>query len=140
MARLVAIDYGKKRVGIAVTDELQIIANPLTTVDAKEIISFLKDYIQREAVEGFVVGEAFNMDDTPSESAKYIEPFVKKLAKEFPEMMIARVDERYSSKRAVEAMVQGGLKKSKRRIKGNIDKVSAAIILQDYLQSKERLL
>lgn len=140
MARALAIDYGKRRVGIAVTDELQIIANPLRMVEAKEIFSFLKDYCAKEDVECFVVGEAFNMDDTPSESAQFIEPFVKKLAKEFPTIPIARVDERYSSKRAVEAMVQGGMKKSKRRIKGNIDKVSAAIILQDYLLSKDALI
>lgn len=136
MGRVLAIDYGKKRVGIAVTDELQIIANGLTTVAAKETISFLKDYLKKENVDTFVVGLAKDLDGNPSESAIYIEPFVKKLAKIFPKIPVERVDERYSSKRAFEAMIKGGLKKKARRDKALIDKISATIILQDYLNSR----
>lgn len=137
MGRLLSIDYGKKRVGIAVTDELQIIATGLTTVEAKTTIDFLKDYTSKEKVDKFIVGIAMNTDDDSlSESAKYIEPFVKKLAKVFPEIPIERVDERYSSQRAFRAMIEGGLKKKARRNKALIDKISATIILQDYLNNR----
>ncbi|MCF8217818.1 MAG: Holliday junction resolvase RuvX [Bacteroidales bacterium] len=138
MGRIVAIDYGRKRVGIAVTDPGKIIANSLTTVHSKDIFTFLKDYVNKEEVEGFVVGEAKQMDNSASESSEFIEPFVKKLKKTFPEMPVERVDERFTSKMALDAMIQGGTKKKDRQDKGRIDAVSATIILQSYMEKPDR--
>ena len=138
MGRIVAIDYGRKRVGIAVTDPGKIIANSLTTVHSKDIFTFLKDYVNKEEVEGFVVGEARQMDNSASESSEFIEPFVKKLRKTFPEMPVERVDERFTSKMALDAMIQGGTKKKVRQDKGKIDAVSATIILQSYMEKPDR--
>lgn len=137
MYQLLAIDYGQKRVGVAVTDNEQLIASGLTTVHSNEIIDFLKDYFQKQKVECIVVGEAKNLDGTPSESSRFIEPFVLRLKKTFPEMKIARVDERFTSKMAFQTMIDAGLKKHKRREKGLIDKVSATLILQSYLNSRK---
>ncbi len=136
MSKLLAIDYGQKRVGIAVTDNEQIIASGLTTVHSKDVLSFLEDYLRHEEVECFVVGEAKNLDNSPSESARLIEPFVKKLAKTFPNVNIVRVDERFSSKIAFQTMIDAGLNKKTRRDKSLVDKVSATIILQSYLESR----
>lgn len=136
MSRLLAIDYGQKRVGIAVTDNEQIIASGLTTVHSKDVLFFLEDYLKREEVECFVIGEAKNLDNSPSESARFIEPFVKKLSKTFPEIKIVRVDERFSSKIAFQTMIDAGLNKKTRRDKALVDKVSATIILQSYLESR----
>lgn len=136
MSRLLAIDYGQKRVGIAVTDNEQIIASGLTTVHSKDILSFLEGYLKHEEVECFVIGEAKNLDNSPSESARFIEPFVKKLSKTFPDTKIVRVDERFSSKIAFQTMIDAGLKKKTRRDKALVDKVSATIILQSYLESR----
>jgi putative Holliday junction resolvase len=136
MSKLLAIDYGQKRVGIAVTDNEQIIASGLTTVHSKDVLSFLEDYLRHEEVECFVVGEAKNLDNSPSESARFIEPFVKKLAKTFPNVNIVRVDERFSSKIAFQTMIDAGLNKKTRRDKSLVDKVSATIILQSYLESR----
>tara|TARA_Y100000385_G_scaffold139883_1_gene145326 strand:+ start:5311 stop:5742 length:432 start_codon:yes stop_codon:yes gene_type:complete len=136
MSRLLAIDYGQKRVGIAVTDNEQIIASGLTTVHSKDVLFFLEDYLKREEVECFVIGEAKNLDNSPSESARFIEPFVKKLSNTFPEIKIVRVDERFSSKIAFQTMIDAGLKKKTRRDKALVDKVSATIILQSYLESR----
>jgi len=136
MSRLLAIDYGQKRVGIAVTDNKQIIASGLTTVHSKDVLSFLKDYLKREEVECFVIGEAKNLDNSPSESARFIEPFVIKLSKVFPDIKIVRVDERFSSKIAIQTMIDAGLRMKKRRDKALVDKVSATIILQSYLDSR----
>ena len=136
MSRLLAIDYGQKRVGIAVTDNEQIIASGLTTVHSKDVLFFLEDYLKREEVECFVIGEAKNLDNSPSESARFIEPFVKKLSNTFPEIKIVRVDERFSSKIAFQTMIEAGLKKKTRRDKALVDKVSATIILQSYLESR----
>lgn len=135
MARILAIDYGKKRVGIAVTDEMQMIANGLTTVAAHDVIDFLKEYVAKEQVELFVVGEPKQMDNTESESARYIKPFMNRLKKVFPDMPVARMDERFTSKMAFQAMIDGGMKKKQRRDKAMVDKVSATIILQSYLET-----
>ncbi len=136
MARILAFDYGKKRTGIAVTDELQIIASGLTTVETKELFSFLAEYLKTESVELFVVGLPKKMDNTPSESEQYIKPFLEKLKNKYPNIPIVRVDERFSSKMAFQAMIDGGVKKQQRRNKGMIDEVSATIILQSYLYNK----
>ncbi|MCF8304598.1 MAG: Holliday junction resolvase RuvX [Bacteroidales bacterium] len=135
MGRILAIDYGRKRVGLAVTDEFKIIANPLVTVHAKDLIDYLKDYTDRENVERFVVGEPLKMDDTPSEAAEFIDPFVKRLKKLFPHIPVDRIDERYTSKMASRAMVDMGTKKKKRQKKENIDLISAVLILQAYMES-----
>lgn len=136
MARVLAIDYGKKRTGIAVTDELQIIASGLTTVETKNLIPFLQDYIAKEQVELFVVGEPKQMDATASESEALIIPFLKKLSESIPNIPIARVDERFTSKMAFQTMIDSGLKKKQRQNKALIDEISATLILQSYLNSK----
>ncbi|MBD0832044.1 Holliday junction resolvase RuvX [Aestuariibaculum sediminum] len=136
MARILAIDYGKKRTGIAVTDELQIIASGLTTVDTKELIAFLKDYTSQEDVELFVVGEPKQMDNTASESEALIIPFLEKLSKQIPNIPVFRVDERFTSKMAFQTMIDSGLKKKQRKNKALVDEISATLILQSYLYSK----
>ena len=133
MPRILAIDYGK--VGLAVTDSEQIIACGLTTVHAKDVMSYLKQYVTKETVSAFVVGEAKNLDNTPAESARFIEPFVRKLAQTFPKTPIHRVDERFTSKMAFQSMIDGGLKKKARQNKKLVDEISATIILQSYLES-----
>ncbi|MDG1917619.1 MAG: Holliday junction resolvase RuvX [Flavobacteriales bacterium] len=137
MSRVLAIDYGQKRVGIAITDEEQIIASALTTLNSKDVIPFLKDYLDKEVVECFVVGLAKNLDDTPSESARFIEPFVRRLKDAFPEVSIERVDERFTSKMAFQTMIDAGLKQRKRRDKGLVDKISATLILQSFLDARK---
>ena len=137
MSRILAIDYGRKRSGIAVTDPERIIASGLTTVDTPQLMQWLKDYCQKEDVEIFVVGEAKHMDNTPSESMQYIEPFVRQLAASFPDKKIERIDERFTSKMAFQAMIDGGLKKKQRQNKAMIDQVSATIILQSYMRELE---
>lgn len=134
MGRIMAFDYGRKRVGVAVTDENRIIATALETVHSKDIFSFVKKYINEEKVDCFVVGEPKQMNNEPSESVKYIEPFVKKLKKEFPEIQLERYDERFTSKIAFQTMIDAGLKKKERRNKETIDKISAVIILQSYME------
>ncbi|MCD4665796.1 MAG: Holliday junction resolvase RuvX [Bacteroidales bacterium] len=135
MGRIMAIDYGRKRVGLAVTDELRIIATGLTTVASAEIFEYLKKYLQNEKVDCFVVGEPRQMNNTPSESVRYIDPFVKKLKKEFPDISVERYDERFTSKMASQSLVFAGAKKKDRQKKELIDKISAVIILQSYLES-----
>ena len=137
MSRVLAIDYGQKRVGIAITDEEQIIASALTTLNSKDVIPFLKDYLDKEVVVCFVVGLAKNLDDTPSESARFIEPFVRRLKDAFPEVSIERVDERFTSKMAFQTMIDAGVKQSKRRDKGLVDKISATLILQSFLDARK---
>jgi putative holliday junction resolvase len=136
MGRIVAIDYGQKRVGLAVTDEQQIIATSLATVPAHDILLFLKDYLGKNEVECFVVGEPRQMDYTPSESAKYIDPFVIRLKKEFPGIPVERADERFTSSIALQTIRSAGLKKKDRRDKSLVDSVSATLILQSYLESR----
>ncbi len=133
MGKVLAIDYGKKRCGIAVTDDLQIIASGLTTVETSKLIPFLKDYVSQNDVELFVVGEPKQMNNQPSESEALIKPFLEKLIKTFPNTPIKRVDERFTSKMAVQSMLASGLKKKKRQNKALIDEISATIILQTYL-------
>lgn len=136
MARILAIDYGLKRTGIAVTDELQIIASGLITVSTNDLIPFLQDYIKKEEIELFLIGEPKKMDNSPSESEAFITPFIKKLEKEFSKIPIKRVDERFTSKMAFQTMIDSGLKKSQRKNKALIDEISATLILQSYLYSK----
>lgn len=137
MGRVLAIDYGQKRVGIAVTDELKMIASGLQTVASKDIWTFLSDYLQREKVDAIVVGEPRDMLNRPSDSSRFVEPFVRKLRKIYPAVTIDRFDERFTSKMAFQTMIDGGLGKKQRRNKGLVDTISATIILQSYLESKK---
>jgi putative holliday junction resolvase len=136
MSRIMAIDYGQKRVGIAVTDELQIIASPLETVHSKDIINFLKKYLIKEKVDTFVVGEPKQMDNSPSQSSQMIESFIKQLNKIFPNIVIQRVDERFTSKIALQTIQKSGLKKKDRQNKALLDSISATILLQSYLETR----
>ncbi len=136
MPKILAIDYGQKRVGIAVTDDLQIIASGLTTVHAKDVIAFLEDYLAKNKVETFVVGDPKDLKNNPAESARFIEPFVKHLSKKFPTINIVRIDERFTSKMAFQTMIDSGLKKKARQNKALIDEISATIILQSYLERR----
>ncbi|NOR26908.1 MAG: Holliday junction resolvase RuvX [Lutibacter sp.] len=133
MARILAFDYGEKRTGIAVTDELQIIASGLTTVNTKKIFSFLTEYLKTERVELFIVGEPKQLNNTESESEQFIRPFILKLSQTFPKIPIKRVDERFTSKMAFQSMIDSGLKKKQRQNKALVDEISATIILQTYL-------
>ncbi|GAA0728800.1 Holliday junction resolvase RuvX [Aquimarina litoralis] len=133
MARILAIDYGAKRCGIAVTDESKIIASGLTTVDTKELLGWLQDYVVSEEVELFVVGEPKRMHGEASESEKLIQPFLEKLSKILPDIPVKRIDERFTSKMAFDTMIASGISKKKRRDKKLVDQISATIILQDYL-------
>jgi len=137
MPRILAIDYGTKRVGIAVTDELQIIASGLTTVHSSELMSFLKDYFEKEEVETIVLGEPKTLSNQKTDSSYEIEKLYKNLKKTFKTKQIAKVDERFTSKLASQAMYMSGLSKKKRRQKELVDEVSATIILQSYMQEKE---
>ena len=136
MGRILAIDYGKKRVGIAVTDPLQMIATRLTTVPANEIWIFLTAYFAKEEVEKVIVGYPMQMNNQPSEAVTYINPFLKKFQKDYPEMPLEQVDERFTSKMAFQTMIYAGLKKKDRQNKETVDGVSATIILQSYLEQK----
>ena len=136
MGRILGIDYGRKRTGIAVTDPLQIVAGNLATVPTHTLMSFIKDYIAREQVERIVIGQPTQLNGDPSESMKYITPFVKQLHKELPDMPVVMYDERFTSTIAHRAMIDGGMKKSDRRDKSRVDAIAATIILNDYLQSK----
>ena len=135
MARILAFDYGEKRTGIAVTDELQIIASGLTTVDTKQLFSFITEYLKKEHVELFVVGEPKQMNNTPSEREALISVFVTKLGQTFPKIPIKRIDERFTSKMAFQSMIDSGLKKKHRQNKALIDEISATLILQTYLNT-----
>ena len=133
------IDYGRKRVGVAVSDPLGIFASALETVPAGSVLAYLKNYTLKESVVRIVVGYPMNMDNKPSEAAKDVDAFLNMLKKQFPNIPVTLQDERFTSKMAMRTLVDGGMKKSDRRVKGNIDKVSAAIILQSYLDSRARL-
>jgi len=132
LGRIIAIDYGNKRVGVAVTDPLKLIATPLDTIHAKDILSFLKEYVQQENVEAVVVGMPRTLDNTPTDVTSAVIGFVRKLKKELP-VPVYTIDERFTSRMAFQAMIDGGLKKKDRQNKATVDKVSAAIILQSYL-------
>ena len=136
MGRIVAIDYGQKRTGIAVTDELKIISTGLTTVRSMDALEFLKDYAKKNVVERFVVGEPKQMNNTASESSVFIEPFVKTLKAAFPEIPVERADERFTSLIASRTIREAGLKKKDRQDKALVDTVSATIILQSYMEKK----
>lgn len=136
MGRIMALDYGQKRVGVAVTDESRIIANGLTTLHVKDVMSFLKEYISREKVDCIVVGEPRDMKNRASDASRYIEPFVKHLRKQFPAILVDRMDERFTSRMAFQTMIDAGLGKKDRRNKELVDTISATIILQSYLEFK----
>ncbi len=136
MPRILAIDYGIKRTGIAVTDELQIIASGLTTIPSDTIIPFLKDYFSKENVSTVLIGEPKQMNGLPSESAPIIEKFVETFSVEFPQMKVIRVDERFTSKMAFQTMIDSGLRKKQRQNKGLVDEIAATILLQDFLTRK----
>jgi len=136
MARILSIDYGRKRIGLAVTDPQQIIANRLTTIPTHTIWDFLKDYFQKENVETVVVGYPKQMNNEASESVRYINPFLKKFQIQYPDMKLEILDERFTSKMAFQTMIDGGLKKQKRQDKALVDGISATIILQGYLEQK----
>ena len=136
MSRILAIDYGRKRTGIAVTDPMQIIANGLTTVPTYKLVDFLLDYVGREKVERIVVGHPKQMNNEDSESMRYIVPFLNRLKKVLPEIPVELVDERFTSVLAHQAMIDGGLKKKARQNKALVDEISATIILQSYLESR----
>lgn len=137
MKRLVGIDYGKKRVGVAVSDPLMIFASPLETVPTANIINYLKTYTSKEEVEKFVVGYPVNMDNRPSEAAQYVDIFLKQLRKAFPQIPVELEDERFTSVLAFQSLIDSGVKKMDRRDKGAVDKVSAALILQTYMDRKK---
>ena len=135
MARILAIDYGGKRTGLAVTDPLQIIATGLITIDSKELIPFLKNYFVQERVELIIIGLPKNWDESDTHGTPLVEAVIKKLQKEFPGIPLKTVDERYTSKMAKDAMLEMGMKKKDRRDKKNVDLIAASLILQEYLQS-----
>ena len=139
MGRVLSIDYGKKRVGLAVTDPLQIIATRLTTVSAEEIWGFLSDYFARESVELVLIGYPMQLNNQPSEAIRYINPFLKKFQQIYPAMPIQQMDERFTSRMAFQTMIDAGVKKKDRQNKETIDGVSATIILQSYLEGKKFL-
>ena len=133
MPKLLGIDYGKKRTGIAETDDLQIVASGLTTVETAKLMEFLEDYLRKNQVEKIVIGESFTLDGKHNPVEEDIRAFIEEFSKKYPEIEVVREDERYTSKMAFDAMIQGGLKKKARRNKAMIDQVSAALILQAYL-------
>ena len=136
MARILAVDYGQKRTGIAVTDPLQLISNGLDTVNSYDIINYLKNYFGKEQVELVVIGYPKQMNNSPSEAVRYVNQFIKNFEKNFPEKKYFLMDERFTSKMAFQTMIEGGVKKQQRRNKALIDKISATIILQSYMDMK----
>jgi putative Holliday junction resolvase len=139
MGRIIGIDYGKKRIGLAVTDPLQMFASPLTTVSPVEFDSFMKDYLKNEKVDAFVIGYPKQMNNLPSESVKYIDPFIRKLKKSFPEIPVHCADERFTSQIAFRSMIDGGVKKEDRKDKSMVDRISASIILQSFLDTRSNM-
>lgn len=136
MGRIMGIDYGRKRTGVAVTDPLQIVAGNLATVPTHTLMQFIKDYMAHDPIDRIVVGKPTQLNGQPSESMKYITPFVNRLKKELPDMPVVMYDERFTSTIAHQAMIDGGMKKSDRRDKSRVDAIAATIILNDYLQSR----
>jgi len=137
LSRILAIDYGLKRTGLAVTDPLQIIATGLTTVESKQLIPFLSDYFSKEAVERIIIGEPKNLDDSETHATPLVEKCIKELQKNFPNIPVTKVDERFTSKMASQAMIDMGLKKKQRRDKALVDEIAATILLQDYLRASQ---
>ncbi|MCI0751887.1 MAG: Holliday junction resolvase RuvX [Flammeovirgaceae bacterium] len=138
MGRVIAIDYGKKRTGLAVTDPLRIIATPLDTIETAELLTFLKNYLQKEVVDEFVIGMPKTLRNEDSEIAPWVRKFIAELQKTFPGKKITEADERFTSKIAMQAMIAGGMKKKDRQQKGNVDKISATLILQSFLSAVNR--
>jgi putative Holliday junction resolvase len=136
MGRIIGIDYGTKRIGLAVTDPLQIFASPLNTVNVREFDDFINTYLKSEEVDAFVIGYPLQMNNLPSESVRYINPFIKRLKKMFPEKHIHLIDERFTSQMAQRIMIDGGVKKKDRQDKSMVDKISASIILQSFLDNR----
>jgi putative Holliday junction resolvase len=136
VSRILSIDFGLKRTGLAVTDPLKIIATGLTTVDSKELISFLKNYFNKEEVELIIIGEPKNMDNSDTHATPLVENCIKQLKKNFPDIPVKKVDERFTSKMASQAMIDMGMKKKQRRDKRLVDEIAATILLQEYLQGK----
>ncbi|MBS1489795.1 MAG: Holliday junction resolvase RuvX [Bacteroidetes bacterium] len=138
MPRIIAIDYGTKRTGLAVTDPLQIIATALDTVDSAQLIPYLKSYFEKEAVSEAVIGMPKKLDNTDSSNAAAVRSFIAQFKKTFSQMPLHEADERFTSSMAQQAMIIGGMKKKDRQVKGHVDKISAVLILQDFLQAKSR--
>jgi putative Holliday junction resolvase len=136
MARIMAFDYGQKRIGVAATDPLQIIANAVDTIETKLIFAFIKNYLAKEQVETFVVGYPYNDGFKENPVLPHIKKFIVQLEKTYPEIPVAKVDESFTSRMAMETMVMSGISKKERRKKENLDKISATIILQNYMESK----
>jgi putative Holliday junction resolvase len=135
LSRILAIDYGLKRTGLAVTDPLKIIATGLTTVESKKLVPFLKNYFSREEVELIIIGEPKNWDDTDTHATPLVEKCIKDLQKNFPAIPIKKVDERFTSKMASQAMIEMGMKKKKRQDKALVDEIAATIMLQEYMRN-----
>ncbi len=135
MPRIISIDYGLKRTGLAVTDPLQIIATGLTTVETRQLLPYLKDYFAKETVELIIIGEPKNLDDSDTHATPLVEKFIKELAKHFPAIPVKKVDERFTSKMAKDAMLEMGMKKMQRRNKALVDEIAATIMLQEYMRS-----
>jgi putative Holliday junction resolvase len=138
VGRILGIDFGTKRIGIAVTDPLQIFASPLKSVKNHEFDSFIEEYVKTEPIEEFVVGYPMTLNNQPSESVKYIDPFIKKLKKLFPGIKVNKVDERFTSCMALRTIIDGGVKKKGRQDKSMVDKISASIILQSFLDKRQK--
>lgn len=137
MGRIMAIDYGTRRIGLAVTDPLKIIASPLGTIHPAEFDSFMEEYVKKEEVEAFVVGYPVKLNNTPSESVRHINPFIRKLRAKYPGIPLHLADERFTSKIATRSMLEGGMKKKDRRDKSVVDRISASIILQSFLEQNK---
>ncbi|MEE4285587.1 MAG: Holliday junction resolvase RuvX [Mariniphaga sp.] len=136
MGRILSIDYGRKRVGLAVSDPQQIIANKLATITTHSIWDFLRTYFQNEQVDEVVIGYPLQMNNTASEAVVYINPFIKKFKEKYPDISLEIIDERFTSKMAFQTMIDGGVKKEGRRNKAMVDAISATIILQSYMEQK----
>jgi putative Holliday junction resolvase len=138
MGRILGIDFGTKRIGLAVTDPLQIFASPLKTVRTHDFESFIQEYVKSEPIDQFVIGYPVKLNNQPSNSVEYIDPFIKKLKKLFPEIPVNKVDERFTSGMALKTMIDGGVKKKDRMDKSMVDKISAAIILQSFIEKRSK--
>ncbi len=136
MGRILGIDYGTKRIGLAVTDPLQIFASPLATIHPSEFDAFIERYQESESIDEFVIGYPVRMNNDPSEVVKHIDPFIRKLRKQYPEKQVHKVDERFTSQMAFRAMIDGGLKKKDRQNKQMVDRISASLILQSFLDKR----
>jgi putative holliday junction resolvase len=140
MGRIIGIDYGTKRIGLAVTDPLQIFASPLETVGSADFFTFIENYIRKEPVDSFVIGYPVTLNNIPSDSVKSLDPFLKKLKKLYPGKEVHLVDERFTSQIAMRTMIDGGIRKTARRDKALVDRISASIILQSFLDSRQNKL